>query len=74
MIYQIRANLFFNTLDIPNDLKQQLLNIWQHAQVINPLTENEEASIIEVIENHHDEHPTAPCSLLFIKTNSPTPP
>lgn len=74
MIYQVRANLFLSDIHIPDQIKQAILLIWHHAQVINPCSPNQECSFVDVIENHHDEHPTNPCTLIFHKDNCPVCP
>ena len=65
MIYQVRAELYVqnhhdldDVLDKIEDLKDKLL-------VVNPGQENEECSIIETIENRHDENPNGACEIRF---------
>lgn len=71
MIYEVRATLFFNTLTAPDQIKQALLQVWSHAQVINPGTPEQECSTMDVIECHHDEHPPQPCHAIFHRDNCP---
>lgn len=61
MIYQLRIDCyadnqadFEDVLDKLDDLKPQL-------KVIKPGQPNQQCSVIDVIENHHDETPPSPC-------------
>lgn len=71
MFYQVRANLYFNTINIPDQIKDSLLTIWQHAQVVNPGQLTEEYSHVDLLKNYHDESPNQPCELIFHKDNQP---
>ena len=72
MLFEIRATLYFDTLTIPEEIKQALLKVWAHAKVVNPCSENQECSVINVLQNHHDDNPHEPCILLWHKDNCPT--
>lgn len=74
MIYQVRLNLYFTSEDEANDFYHDGEIALPKATVINPLTPNQECSIIELIENHHDEDPHAPCYLIKSQDNCPVPP
>lgn len=64
MIYQVRANLFFASQDEANDFLHDCELALAKSTNVNQGEPNEELSIAELIENHHDENPNAPCSLL----------
>lgn len=74
MIYQLRTTLFFSTLDAIEDIKDKILDHWPNALAINPDTSNSEYSILELIENHHDDDPNGACTLIYTLTNEPPPP
>lgn len=74
MIYQIRANLYFLDYDAIVDIKDKILDHFPNATVIKPNSDSEEFSILEIIENHHDENPNSQCSLIFQMYNQPSPP
>lgn len=64
MIYQVRANLYFKQEAHARSFEKYCRAIFPQATSINPASVNSELSIVELIENHHDESPTAPCLLL----------
>lgn len=64
MLYELRCTLFFATLDPIKDIRDKINDHWGDAQVINPDLPSREDSIVELLENHHDEDPTSPCTLL----------
>jgi len=71
MIYQLRANLFF-TDKLQADGVFTFLNAnFKQATLIHPDFNDMEFSFIELIENHHDETPTKPCTLLKSRHNAP---
>ena len=74
MIYQVRVNMYFSLEGQARGLYNHCLGIFPTAISVNPNTEQAEFSVIELIENHHDEHPHAPCPLLAGKTTAPGPP
>jgi len=74
MIYQIRANLYFEELDEAADFFHDCEVAMDKAIVVNPGAIEEEPCEIESIENHHDESPNAPCSRLAFATNRTLPP
>ena len=68
MLYQVRANLFFDEEDEARDFYHDCQLAFHKAIAVNPDTTNRENSEIELIENHHDEDPNSPCLLLFKDT------
>lgn len=73
MIYQVRANLFFDIQDEANDFYHDCQLALLKSTMVNPDSENTEFATIELIENYHDENPNQPCSLLKNLTNQPNP-
>jgi len=71
MIYQVRANIYFDKQDEAKDFFHDCELAFPKGIAVNPGSDNGEYSIIELIENHHDEDPNAPCSLIEIATNEP---
>lgn len=74
MIYQVRANLYFDEMDEAADFYHDCELAFAKAIAVNPESIEEEPSEIESIENHHDESPNAPCSRLAFTTNRTLPP
>lgn len=68
MIYQVRANLFFTDSDEASDFYHDCELAYGKAAILNPNSEAVEHSTIELILNHHDQDPNAPCELLGNKT------
>jgi len=68
MIYQVRANLFFNIHDEAVDFYHDCELAFAKAIIVNPDTEATEDSVIELIKNHHDDNPNAPCELEATRT------
>jgi len=71
MIYQVRANLFFDEQDEARDFYHDCELALPKGISVNPGTDYSEVSVIELIENHHDEDPHAPCHLLASETTEP---
>lgn len=71
MIYQVRANLYFSEQDEAKDFYHDCDVAFPKATSVNPDTEHAEFSVIELIENHHDESPHTPCLLWAGKTTRP---
>lgn len=69
MIYEVTARLFFTEHDEALDFYHDCEIAFLKSQVVNPGAENEEPSIIELIENHHDENPNEPCLALAHRDN-----
>jgi hypothetical protein len=65
MLYQIRANLYFSNEAPTRAIREALQKLWSQALVVNAGQPHAEPSEIEVIENHHDTDPAAPCVLLY---------
>ena len=74
MIYQVRATLFFDIEDEAIDFYHDCEVAFPKGISVNSDTEAAEFSIIELIENHHDEDPNAPCSRIASRTSEPPPP
>lgn len=64
MIYQVRANLFFIKSDEACDFFRDCQLALVKSQAVNPDSPNIEICTIELIENHHDEDPNAPCTVM----------
>ena len=64
MINQVRANLYFIDPDEAIDFYHDCEIALEKSAIINPDTPNQEPSKIELIKNHHDESPHAPCVLI----------
>lgn len=71
MFYEVRFTGYFDSLAIPDQIKQALLAVWSHTHVINPGQENQECSTVDVLKNFHDENPHQPCEPIFHKDNCP---
>ena len=64
MIYEVRATLFFTSEDEAWDFYHDCELAFPRGIDINPDQINTEYSIIELIENHHDEDPRGPCDYI----------
>lgn len=71
MIYQVRANLYFDEHDEAADFFHDCQVAHAKSIPVNPNSENAEFATIELIENHHDEEPNAECYLELFITNQP---
>lgn len=71
MFYQVRANLLFTSEDEAKDFYHDCELALPKAGAINPLQENAEFSLIELIANNHDEAPTKLCTLIKSADNAP---
>lgn len=71
MIYELRIDCLFNDYDPLNDILQEIDNHKLQMTVINPHTDYQEASSLDVIENHHDENPHSDCHLVLHWDNAP---
>lgn len=63
MIYQVTANLFFDTHDEAVDFYHDCEVALPKSTIVNPTSQNAEFSIIQLIHNHHDDDPNQPCDL-----------
>lgn len=63
-IYQVRANLYFAEEDEAIDFLHDCELAFFKALDIRPDQPEAEFSTIELIENHHNQNPTAPCVCL----------
>lgn len=71
MIYQVRANLYFTNQGIAQGLYNHIIGVFPDATLINPDQENIEFSILELINNNHDQDPNQPCELIEATSNEP---
>ncbi len=71
MFYQIRASLFFDTVDEAVDFYHDCELALPRATVINPCTPEQQVSKIETIHCSHDVFPHSPCTLLAREDNTP---
>lgn len=74
MIYEVRAKFLFDKPDEARDFYHDCEVAFPKTTSVNPSQENTEFSAAELIENHHDEAPTAPCHIILQVTNQPPPP
>lgn len=74
MIYEVRARLFFTKEDEAKDFYHDCEVAYPKATDINTDTVASEFSIVELIENHHDEAPTSPCDVTERICSYPPPP
>lgn len=72
MIYEVRATLFFTEFDEAQDFYHDCQVALSKAIVVNTGSKEQEAGVIEFIENYHDEDPNAPCSMFAEATNAPS--
>lgn len=61
MIYQVRANIFFEHLSDAEDLVSKCAKAMYDAVVVHPDQPNQEGCAVELIKCYHDETPTKPC-------------
>lgn len=71
MIYQVRANLYFDEHDEAVDFYHDCEVAFPKSIIVNPDSENAEFALIELIENHHDDDPNSPCDIEVMATNEP---
>lgn len=64
MIYEVRARLFFNKEDEAKDFYHDCEKAYPKAVSVNPDSLNSEVSFADLVENHHDEDPHSPCSVI----------
>lgn len=67
MIYQVRANLFFDVLDEAQDFFNDGIIALPKSIVVHPADPNYERPRLELIKCFHDETPTKPCELIDCK-------
>jgi len=67
MIYQVRANLFFEQMTDAEDLFKKGALAMVDSVVVHPDDPNFERPRLELIKCYHDEQPTKPCELLDCK-------
>lgn len=72
MIYQVRANLFFDKEDEARDFYHDCELALAKSRTLNPNKRNTELGVIELIENHHEDDPHSECSYLDFATTYPT--
>ena len=71
MFYQVRANLYFDKEDEAVDFYHDCVLALAKTDLINPNQENIEFSIIERINNNHDQDPNQPCELVASADTKP---
>jgi len=71
MFYEVRMTLYFLKEDEATDFYHDGEIALPKAGVVNPGQEDEEFSSIDLLENHHDDHPHQPCILLEHEDNKP---
>lgn len=64
MIYEVRADLFFDSEDEARDFYHDCELALAKSHNVNQDQSNMEYSIAELINNRHDEHPGYPCSVI----------
>lgn len=74
MIYQVRANLYFNIEDEAIDFYHDCELAYLKSTVVNPGQLEAEYSSIQRILSNHDLDPNQPSVLLESNTNEPPPP
>ena len=71
MLYELRAFIYVENAHDLADVRDKLRDLVPKMKVINPCTEAQECSTIDLIENHHDESPHEPCHILQHWDNCP---
>lgn len=74
MLYELRTRIFCQTQSDFDDVIDKLDGLKPDMKVINPGQPNQECSVIEIIENRHDESPHAPCNEISHWDNCPAGP
>jgi len=65
MIYQLSLTAYFCERYLTHEITEKLQALIPRLAQVNPGTAEEEESYLDVIENHHDEHPASPCQTLL---------
>jgi len=71
MIYQLRLTAFCEHAGDFDDVLDKLDDLKPKMKVVNPGQLDQECSVIELIECHHDETPPEPCIILSHWENCP---
>lgn len=71
MLYELRIDVYVEHQSDLNDVLDKLNDLKHEMKVINPGQPDQECSVIETIENHHDVHPALPCFELSHWDNCP---
>lgn len=71
MIYRVVASMLFVDRDEAVDFFHDCEVALPKASVIHPCQDNQEFSMTELQECHHDETPSAPCTSLDEVDNAP---
>lgn len=61
MIYEVRARMFFVTIDLADDFIDNCKDAMERAIVVHPDEDNQQGCSIELIKCFHDETPVKPC-------------
>ena len=65
MIYELRLRALFKEKAQLIKAMQLIDGLKDKVTIINPGQPTEELSWIDIIENHHDQNPAAPCEMTF---------
>lgn len=74
MIYELRTTIFAENHDAFDDVLDKLNDLKPNLKVLHPGADNQECSVIEVIECNHDETPPQPCHDISHWDNCPLEP
>lgn len=74
MLYELRIDTYVEDIHDYADVRDKLHDILHKMKVIKPGGPAQQCSVIDVIENHHDESPASPCILRWHWDNCPAPP
>lgn len=69
MIYQVRANLFFDVEDEAIDFFGDCQLALGKSVVVHPDGPNHERPRLELVKCYHDEQPTTPCEIVECLTS-----
>lgn len=64
MFYQVTANLIFSEEDEAKDFYYDCELALEKTGIINPASANIEYSVIQLINNNHDQEPNQPCEVV----------
>lgn len=72
MIYEVHARLLFTEEDEAKDFFHDCEIALTKTTSIHPGTTSFEASIVQLIDNRHDENPVSPCEVIKQISNPPS--
>jgi len=73
MLYQVRANMFFDKEDEANDFIHDCILVLAKAIVVKPHQPSQECSQWELLHCNHDLNPNEPCTRVDHDDNCPEP-